>query len=288
MPELPEVETIRRQLARELPGKKITGIDIRLKKMVRNTVPSFRRTVLGTRVKSVKRRAKLLYWELDNGTVLLFHLKMTGQLVYISRKKIAVGGHPIQHDIQDLPNKYSHIIFSLAGGGTLFFNDTRQFGYVRYLKQAKLADLWRTMALGPEPLARLFTLKKFSDNLERRPQSKIKQLLMDQTFIAGVGNIYATEACWRAGIRPTRRAQTLTSAEQRRLFTALRTILRQAVKKQGTSSQNYVDAYGRPGEYVPYLKIYGRKGEPCPRCSMAIGYIVLGGRGTTFCPTCQQ
>lgn len=287
MPELPEVETIRRQLATVLEGKKIRAVEVRLPKLIKGSAVLFKKHVVGAAITEVRRRAKLLIFGLSNGCSIIVHLKLTGQLIYQKKKVVAVGGHPIKDGHKNLPHRYTHLIVTFTDGGQLFFNDLRQFGYWKLVKTAELEKLFQEGTFGPEPLDEAFTLDVFRALLARRRTTNIKPLLMDQSFIAGVGNIYATEACFYAGVKPTRPASQLKPAEIAKLFTALKTILRQAIAKQGASADTYVDAYGQPGEYVPFLKVYGRGGQPCGRCGTTIQSISLGGRGTTFCPHCQ-
>lgn len=287
MPELPEVETIRRELARELRDRRIRRVDIRLVKMIRGSAAAFRKKVSGARIITVSRRAKLLVFNLSNGQSFVVHLKMTGQLIYQHRSVMKVGGHPIKNGTIGLPNKYSHIIFYFAGGGTLYFNDQRQFGYIQLHATRHLDRFFHDQGYGPEPLSPAFTAVWFQRVLQHKT-TRIKQLLMDQTFVAGIGNIYATEACFYARIRPTRPAGSLSAAAAKKLHRGILLILKSAVRQQGASADNYVDAYGQPGKYVPFLQVYGREGEACLRCRTTIKNIVLGGRSTTYCPHCQR
>jgi len=288
MPELPEVETVRSQLASEIVNKKIKDINIRMSKLIRSPLAQFKRVVAGSAVSTVERRAKILLIGLDSGYTILIHLKMTGQLVFKGKGRIKGGGHPIKDGTVGLPNKYSHIFFIFTDGTKLFFNDLRQFGYMRLVKNENLKEIFTNAKLGPEPLSGKFSYKQFEELLNNRKNSKIKPLLMDQTFIAGIGNIYAIETCFAAGVRPTRRVGSLTKSEKKKIYDNLIRILKLAVRKQGTSAKNFVDAYGEPGNYVPLLKIYGRRGQPCRQCRTTIKAIHLGGRGTTYCPKCQK
>ncbi|MBU0598056.1 bifunctional DNA-formamidopyrimidine glycosylase/DNA-(apurinic or apyrimidinic site) lyase, partial [Patescibacteria group bacterium] len=249
MPELPEVETIRRQLSAELSGKTIKNVEVRLAKMIKGQVFRFKKKITGAGITSVSRRAKILIFSLSNGYAILVHLKMTGQLVYTKQGKIKTGGHPIKDGHKDLPNKFTHVIFKLNGRATLFFNDIRQFGYLMLVKAGELDGHFSRMRIGPEPLKSDFTLGAFTKLLLKKKKSKIKPLLMDQSFIAGVGNIYATEACYYSKIRPTRRVGSLKKDEISKLYLHLIKILKFAIKKQGTSAKNYIDAFGEPGEY---------------------------------------
>jgi len=286
MPELPEVETIKRQLAVALRNKKINRLEIRLPKLIKGSVFDFKKKVIGSKIENVGRRAKLLLLNLSNGYSVIIHLKMTGQLIFKKPGQEKIGGHPIKNGSRDLPNKYTQAIFSLSGKSKLFFNDIRKFGYFRLVKTKDLASIFEKNKFGPEPFD--VDLRIFENILSARKKSKIKQVLLDQTVIAGLGNIYATEACFYAGIKPTRIVGRLSRSEKEKLLGVIQSILRNAIKKQGTSSNTYVDAYGGPGSYFPLLKVYGRKGESCFKCKSKIKAIVMGGRGTTYCPNCQK
>lgn len=288
MPELPEVETIRRQLAHELVGVLISRVAVRLPKIIRGSATWFAREVRGKRILAIKRRGKYLYWELRGGQTIMLHLKMTGQLIYQRGRTMRVGGHPIPRGTDGLPNRYTHVVFSLSNGGTVYFNDLRQFGFIELLPTQSIDAYFRKLAMGPEPLLSGFTLAYFNALLKRRPGTTIKQLLLDQTAIAGIGNIYAIESLFRARIKPMRRVKTIKPAEARLLYQSIKVILQRAVVAQGSSADRYVDAYGEPGKYFPRLQMYGRVGQPCHRCGTIIHGLKIGGRGTTYCPQCQR
>lgn len=272
MPELPEVETISQQLTKKIKGKIIKKVEVRLAKMIEgSTGKNFKRKVIGAKIKEVRRRAKLLLIELSNGYSLVIHLKLTGQLIF-NRK----------------PGKYSHIIYYFSDGTKLIHNDMRQFGYVKLVRTKDLPKLFQKEKFGPEPLDKSFTLEKFKELLEKKKRSKIKPLMMDQSFIAGVGNVYAQEACFKAKIKPTRTVGSLTDKEIKDLYKALREILRKAIKYKGSSVDLYVDIEGKQGGYEPFLKVYRREGKKCSRCGAKIKSIRLGGRRTYFCPKCQK
>ncbi|MBI5732240.1 MAG: bifunctional DNA-formamidopyrimidine glycosylase/DNA-(apurinic or apyrimidinic site) lyase [Candidatus Magasanikbacteria bacterium] len=287
MPELPEVETIRRDLSGLIIGKKISGVEVRVASMV--SPRGFAKILAGRKIEKIERRAKLLIFSLSNGLKMLVHLKLTGQLVYRNKKgaaRGAAGGHPLGADLKVLPNKFSHVIFNFSGGGRLFFNDMRKFGY---LKIVKAAELERVEAeYGTEPLSKAFTLKKFRVLLARRLNLKIKQFLMEQNLLAGIGNIYSDEACFCAGVRPVRTAKSLTASETKKLRRCIIGVLKLALKKRGASAENYVDAYGRAGDFVPYLKVYGRAGEKCRRGGVDLLKLKIGGRTSVYCPRCQK
>lgn len=288
MPELPEVETIRLELDKVLRNQKIKDVEVRLPKTIRGSVFSFKKILAGLKLLSVGRRAKLIIINFSNNNSVIIHLKMTGQLVYRHGRQMKIGGHPIKDGVNQLPNKFTQVIFNFNNSGTLFFNDVRKFGYMQLLPTAKLVSLFEKSNYGLEPLGQDFTLEKFREMLKKKKSLRIKPLLMDQTFIAGIGNIYAVESCFAAGIRPTRRAGSLSLKEIAKLYQSIRTILARAIQKRGTSSKNYVDAYGNPGGYVPSLKVYGRAGKKCFRCGTEIKNMTLGGRGTAYCPHCQK
>lgn len=286
MPELPEVETIKLELLGLIKNKTIMAVDVRLEKQVKTAKDVFLNKVIGEKVTNIRRRAKMLIFDLANGYHLVFHLKMTGQLIYRGYKgRLAGGGHPIKQDLADLPNKFTHVIFEFRSGDLLFFNDLRQFGWVKLVSDAELQEM--DAQYGPEPLAKDFTFVAFQKTVAGKPTA-IKPLLMDQSVIAGVGNIYAQEACYCANISPTRPAKKLNITELKNLYGCLRQILKLAVEKQGTSADAYVDAFGHQGQMEPYLKIYGHEGEKCPRCGGTIKAIKQGARTTAYCPRCQK
>ena len=274
MPELPEVETIRRQLFKVLKNKKIIDVEIKVPKMVRAPLLTFKKNVVGSKIFDIGRKAKLLIIGLSNGFSLLIHLKLTGQLIVKNEK--------------DKPEKYTHFIFYFSDGTKLFFNDLRKFGFINIIKTVNLEKQLEKEKFGPEPLEKGFTLKLFKNLLEQKKISKIKPLLMDQTFIAGIGNIYAAEACFYAGIKPTRPAGSLKLEQIKKLHEGIKKILKEAIRKKGSSVNAYVDTHGRKGKYVPFLKVYDRKGEKCVRCGAKIKMIKLAGRGAYFCPKCQK
>ncbi|MDD5565904.1 MAG: bifunctional DNA-formamidopyrimidine glycosylase/DNA-(apurinic or apyrimidinic site) lyase [Candidatus Omnitrophica bacterium] len=266
MPELPEVETIKRELENAVVGKKIRKVCVYNAKVLRGVSASaFMRSLRGAAIKKVLRRAKVLILELSSGKCLVLHLKMTGQLIY--------PGSGVK----------SRISFYFSDGTALDFNDQRLFG------EARLLDDWRSFkfirGLGPEPLD--LTRTEFSRMLDAK-KTKIKPLLLDQGFISGIGNLYAAESLFRAGISPLRQAQSLSEKERATLLRALTTVLKEAIRYKGSSVDEYVQLSGTPGGYAAHHKVYGRQGKPCLICGSPIQRIALGGRGTYFCPHCQK
>jgi len=271
MPELPEVETIKSQLNRALAGKKIREVELLLPKIVKAPELEFKLALTGAKIKKIDRRAKILIFELDSGWSFLAHLKMTGQLI-----------------INGLKNKYTRVIFFFTDKTHLLFNDLRQFGYIKLVKTADLPDFLKNEKLGPEPLAKDFALSDFEAIIAKRPTTKIKQFLMDQKNIAGIGNIYSDEILFAANVHPLRRVQTLKRLEIKKIFDAIKTILAKAVKLRGTSASNYVDARGDKGKFLEQLKIYGQEGKNCVKCKREIQRIKIGSRSAHFCPACQN
>lgn len=266
MPELPEVETIKRQLEHTLVGKKITEVCVHVPKVIKEISPvNFKKSLEGQTVKNILRKAKVLILELSSGKSLVIHLKMTGQLIYPG------------------DGKASRVSFHLSDGKTLDFNDQRIFAELRLL------DDWRALpfiqGLGPEPFD--VSAQEFRAMFAKK-KTAVKPLLMDQTFISGVGNLYAAEALFRARVNPTKSAAALTDKEKDALLQAIQEVLREAIEHKGSSVDRYVQLSGEPGGYVKFHKVYGREGKPCFTCKTLIKRMAQGGRGTYFCPKCQQ
>lgn len=277
MPELPEVETVKRGLAAAITGAKINGLESDLPKMLRGkTRPAFAAAVTGAKINGVNRRGKYLLINLSNGQTIVAHLKMTGQMLVVKKTE------PVE--------KHTHVILHLSGGRDLRFKDIRQFGFLELFKTETIGEGGEKMpGLGPEPLSRAFTPGVLFWKLKKRPKSKIKSLLLDQSVVAGLGNIYADEVLHHAKVRPSRRAGTLTEKERDRIYSAIRSVLPDAIAKKGTTVRDFVGVDGEPGGYVTHLKAYGRAGENCPTCGAGvIKRVVIGGRATHYCPKCQK
>lgn len=286
MPELPEVETIRRDLDAALKGQRVIRFSVRRPKLLKSPRSAFARYLVGARVTKVSRRAKQLVLELSSGYVLLIHLKMTGQLVWRSPQgKLRVGGHPIA-GVSGVPNRFTYITLSFKGGGALYFNDVRQFGYFKLVPQRELQQTFAK--LGPEPLQREFTLEVFAATLKRRKRTSIKAALLDQSVVAGIGNIYADESLFMSKLKPSRKVAALRKAEVAKLHQSIRYVLTRAVKARGTSFNSYVDGLGRAGTYWAKRLVYGRAGLPCKSCGVLLKKTVVAGRGTTWCASCQR
>jgi formamidopyrimidine-DNA glycosylase len=275
MPELPEVETVVRDLlAHGLRNAVIRSIDIRWPRLVSGVSPSrFSHAVANRILVDLSRRAKYIVATLDSGDRLLIHLRMTGKLRFAA---------PDEH-----PGKHDHAVIHFTDGTRLFFNDTRKFGRFRLA----VAGSDPLAALGPEPLSPAFTADVLRQRLAKK-RRMIKPLLLDQATVAGLGNIYVDESLWQARLHPTRRADTLTAAEIRRLHDAIVSVLRRGVENCGTTlgtgQTNFYSVSGHRGQNADALNVFRRDGLPCPRCGAEIVRTVVGQRGTHLCPRCQR
>lgn len=284
MPELPEVETVRRGLSRLLKGLVITGISSDNPKSFPNAEADVAHFLIGAEVVEVTRRAKVLLIELSTKYSLIIHLKMTGQLVYRGDTERFGAGHPNDSLVGELPDRSTRVIFDFSNDAHLYFNDQRKFGWVRLVPTAEIPMIDFFKRVGPEPLSDDFTWKVMRERLQRRKNTNIKAALLDQSVIAGVGNIYADESLWGAKIHPTRLVKTVTDDEVQALHKALRDVLQLSIDKGGSTDQHYVDAEGKRGKYLTFANVFRREGLPCPRCGTIIEKIRVAGRGTHICP----
>lgn len=294
MPELPEVETIVRRLAPRLRGRTVARAEVRRPNAVRGAPRRFERAVTGATIESVTRRGKFLVFQLADGRVWWSHLRMTGQWRVDRPSGTRGGGRRIREPADsplgaNVAEPYARAVFELDDGSMLTFVDVRTLGEMEILSAAGWAR--REAAMGIEPLGSAFTPGALRELLaaSRRP---VKEFLLDQTRIAGIGNIYASEALWRARISPRRRARNVGPVRARRLHRAIVDVLTEAIGKAGTTlgetSQDYVDSEGVPGGFQEFLAVYDREGEPCRRCRTPIRRIVQGQRSTYYCPGCQR
>jgi formamidopyrimidine-DNA glycosylase len=288
MPELPEVETVRSGLNRLIIGKKIISVSSDWPKSFPNDKDSVDQFLINAKVMSVSRRGKALKIDLDNEFTLVIHLKMTGQLVYRSNTERFGAGHPNESLIGELPDKSTRVIFEFDDHSKLFFNDQRKFGWVRLLPTVEVGNIDFFKKIGPEPLEPSFTLALFKKQLSRRPGTSIKAALLDQTVLAGIGNIYADESLWAAKIHPATLVRNLTDKDIAKLRTEIQAILRLSIEKGGSTDRNYVDAEGRRGSYLQFAKVFRLQGSACQRCGHTIIKIRVAGRGTHICPHCQK
>jgi formamidopyrimidine-DNA glycosylase len=288
MPELPEVETVRIGLSRLLPGKKITTVDFDWPKGFPNAPQDVAAFLVGAEVVEVNRRAKVLLIELSSKYSLVIHLKMTGQLVFRGKEGRFGAGHPNDSLIGELPDKSTRVTFTCHDGSKLFFNDQRKFGWVRLMPTAEVPNIDFFLKVGPEPLATDFTWQILQARLLRRRNSGIKAVVLDQTVVAGIGNIYADESLWGAKIHPSTLVKDLTDQQIQTLHKELVEVLQLAIEKGGSTDRNYVDAEGKKGSYMSFARVFRREGQACPRCGAIIIKTRVAGRGTHTCPHCQH
>ena len=351
MPELPEVETVKRGLNRLIIGKKVQTVSSDTARSFPNANSDVKNFLVGASVTEVRRRAKVLLIDLSTQHTLVIHLKMTGQLVYVgkhndtstsisSRTDMQISsslqvtdapsihgtlepksdptpglesdlarssalnegvssgeldnedrfgaGHPTDSLVGALPDKSTRVTFDFSDDSHLYFNDQRKFGWVRLLPTSEVPNIDFMKRVGPEPLEADFTVKKFTERFKRRSKTSIKAALLDQTVIAGVGNIYADEALWGAKIHPSRLVGSITDAEFKRLYTEVRAVMNLSIEKGGSTNRNYVNAEGKKGSYMEFARVFRREGLNCPRCGTEIIKIRVAGRGTHICPHDQK
>ncbi|MFH1089211.1 MAG: bifunctional DNA-formamidopyrimidine glycosylase/DNA-(apurinic or apyrimidinic site) lyase [Candidatus Uhrbacteria bacterium] len=284
MPELPEVETVRRQLEKEIKGTTIKEVTVNFAGRLNLPAKKFSQSLTGKKFLGVDRRAKLLIFRLSGENFILAHLKMSGRFIVFKNKK---SNSPSPAGEGWGEGKHTHIIFKLSGNKELHWNDVRKFGFLKLVDAKGLEKYLVAQAYGPEPLDPSFTWQKMAMCLRAKPKAKIKPHLLDQTCIAGIGNIYATEALWSAKIHPLTLIGKLSDEQIKKLHQEIIAVLKKSLAVNGTSADAYFDAYGEKGDFEKQLKVYGRAGKFCPRCRTKLEKMKLGGRGTVFCPKCQ-
>jgi formamidopyrimidine-DNA glycosylase len=284
MPELPEVETVRRGLSRLIEGLVITDVSTDNPKSFPNAEADVRKFLIGAEIVEVSRRAKVLLIELSTKYSLMIHLKMTGQLVYRSENERFGAGHPNSSLVGELPDKSTRVVFTFNNGAKLFFNDQRKFGWVRLVPTAEIPMIDFFKKVGPEPLSDDFTWQIMQERLQKRKNTNIKAALLDQSVIAGVGNIYADESLWGAKIHPSTLVKNVSDIKVKSLHKSLRDVLQLSIDKGGSTDQHYVDAEGKRGKYLTFANVFRREGQPCPRCGTIIVKLRVAGRGTHICP----
>ena len=272
MPELPEVETVRRGLEKLILGKQIASLDIRYPKMIKTDLDQFQKEVPGQEIQLMGRRGKYLIFYLTD-KVLISHLRMEGKYFYYP-------GHVPER-------KHAHVLIYFEDGGTLVYEDVRKFGTMELLAPELLEAYFISKKLGPEPTEQDFDLGKFKLAL-KRSKKPIKSHLLDQTLVAGLGNIYVDEVLWRAKVHPSRTSKSLSAQEARKVHDQTIEVLGQAVEKGGSTIRTYTNAFGEDGTMQDFHQVYDKAGQACSRCGSIIEKIQLGGRGTHFCPKCQR
>jgi len=277
MPELPEVESLRRILTRSAVGRTIVGARIGKLPLRRRVVPDFGAMITGRIIERISRRAKYLMIELSGDSIILAHLGMSGSITHRHG----------DFDAHEFDAKHDHLEFTLDDATCLVYNDPRRFGMVRLITRDDLAVIAELKGIGPEPLGSDFNAEYLA-NQARGKKVAIKNLIMDQKIVAGVGNIYASEILFHAGVRPTRRAGRVKRAEIDLIVEFTPKVLRAAIGSGGTTFRSYRDSRGRPGEFSKRLMVYGREGAPCYVCGTPIRNVVVGQRASFYCPKCQR
>ncbi len=308
MPELPEVQTIVSELNRKLKNKIIKSVVINAPKIVgvgpavlspkritaSSTVKNFKSMLIGQKFLSVKRRAKLLIFDLSGPLSILVHLKMTGQFIY-EDKKLRAKTHgkyrmlnKLNAPFVELPGKHTHVIFKFTDGSILYFNDVRKFGYLKLVRDSEISQVKELKEFGPEPLDKKFTYDVFETALKKRKSGKIKQVLMDSKVVAGIGNIYSDEILFHAKLRPTRAVSSLSNKELLAIYKWIKPVLIKGIKAKGSSVGDFVRTDGSWGQMGKFHFVYGRKGQKCKKCGTIIESLKLNGRTGSFCPKCQR
>jgi formamidopyrimidine-DNA glycosylase len=286
MPELPEVETVRVGLQRLLPGRFVAAVDFDWPKGFPNAPSDVKAFLVGAEVIAARRRAKVLMIDLSGDYSLVIHLKMTGQLVFRGAENFGAG-HPNESLIGDLPDKSTRVTLTFKDGSKLFFNDQRKFGWVRLMPTIEIPNIDFMKKVGPEPLEADFTSDVFIARVMRRKNSNIKAVLLDQTVLAGIGNIYADEALFAAKIHPTSITSAIPKARLKDLHREIVAVLKLSIEKGGSTDRNYVNAEGKRGSYIDFAKVFRREKLPCSVCGREISKTKVAGRGTHTCEHCQ-
>ena len=287
MPELPEVETVKRGLEKLILDKEIIQVDYDWDKSFPNSKQDVNEFVIGAKIKHIKRRAKVLLIELSTQYTLLTHLKMTGQLVFVGDERFGAG-HPNDSLTSRLPDKTTRVTIQFKDKSHLYFNDQRKFGWVKLVPTTEVPFIDFMRKLGPEPLTGAFTSKEFIPRVRRRANTSIKAALLDQTVLAGVGNIYADESLFAAKIHPSTLVKNLDNQQLTTLLNEIKNVLQLAIEKGGSSDKNYVNAEGKKGSYISFARVFRREGKPCLVCGSVIEKSKVAGRGTHTCPRCQK
>ena len=271
---MPEVEIIRRYLDKQLTGQRIMGVELLLPRQIKWPEPEgYRAMAIGRTIAGMNRRGKYLLMALDNGSELVFHLRMTGRLVYEP--------DGVNHD------SHARLLFQLDGGGLLVYGDTRTLGTLYALSSGERWRIHGLAEMGPEPLTEDFTPAYIQQTAKGR-RTAVKSFLLNQKYIGGIGNIYADEALFLAGIHPLRPVGSLSAAECQRLHQSVNTVIAAGIRDGGTTFRDYKNGEGKQGSHQEQLYVYNRQGQPCRRCGTEIEKMTVGGRGTHLCPQCQR
>lgn len=287
MPELPEVETIRRGLSQLIIGKSVKKVSHDTPKSFPNAAADVEEFLIGAKITNVRRRAKVLLIDLDSQYTLVIHLKMTGQMVYVGTERFGAG-HPNSSLIDKLPDRSTRVTLEFDDGSHLFFNDQRKFGWMKLMPEIEVPNIDFMKRVGPEPLEADFAPEEFAARFKGRARTSIKAALLDQSVVAGVGNIYADESLWGARIHPQRLVGSITPEEFEALYHQVRGVMNLSIEKGGSTDRNYLNAEGKRGSYLDFANVFRREGSLCTRCGHEIIKFKAAGRGTHICPNCQQ
>lgn len=288
MPELPEVETVKRGLERLVIGRRVKAVRVfNSPKSFPNSSADIDQFLIGASVEQVRRRAKVLLMDLSTKYTLVTHLKMTGQVVFISTERFGAG-HPNDSLVGELPDRSSRVEVTFEDGSHLYFNDQRKFGWMKLYPTLEVPNIDFMKKVGPEPLEDSFTAGDFIVRLRRRNGTTIKAAILDQTVLAGVGNIYADESLWGAKIHPASRVKDVLDTQLAELLQEIKYVMNLSIEKGGSTDKNYVNAEGKRGSYIDFARVFRREGKECPRHpGVEIEKIRVAGRGTHICPVCQ-
>lgn len=287
MPELPEVETVRRGLESLIIGRIISTVTVHESpKSFPNSSADIEQFFRNTVVTGLQRRAKVLLIELSSEYTLVTHLKMTGQLVYVGNERFGAG-HPNDSLVGNLPDRSTRVTITFADGSHLYFNDQRKFGWMKLYPNLEVPNIDFMKKVGPEPLEDDFTATQFIPRIRRRNNTTIKAAILDQTVLAGVGNIYADESLWGAKIHPATRVRDIPDEQLATLLDEIKYVMKLAIEKGGSTDRNYVNAEGKRGSYIDFARVFRREGQECPRCGATIEKSKVAGRGTHVCTNCQ-
>ena len=288
MPELPEVETVKRGLHGLIIGKAVKSVEHNNPKSFPNSEGDVKAFLINAKITDIRRRAKVLLIDLNTKYTLVIHLKMTGQMVFRG-EQVFGAGHPNDSLIGELPDKSTRVNLEFTDKSHLYFNDQRKFGWMRLLPTIEVPNIDFIKKVGPEPLEDSFTPKVFIERIKTRANTTIKAAILDQTVLAGIGNIYADEGLWGAKIHPAERVKDISDARLKTLRTELRYVLNLSIEKGGSTDRNYVNAEGKRGSYIDFARVFRQEGKDCPRHpGVAIIKTRVAGRGTHTCPICQK
>ena len=287
MPELPEVETVRRGLSTLIIGKCISNVHVfESPKSFPNDPQAVQMFMINATITDVRRRAKVLLIDLSTQYTLVIHLKMTGQLVYRGEERFGAG-HPNDSLIGELPDRSTRVEITFESAEKVFFNDQRKFGWIKLFPTHEVPNIDFMQRVGPEPLEDSFTNKEFIPRVRRRANTSIKAAILDQTVLAGVGNIYADESLWGAKIHPATHVRDVSDKQLSLLLFEIKYVMNLAIEKGGSTDRNYVNAEGKRGSYIDFARVFRKEGQACPRCGAIVEKTRVAGRGTHFCPICQ-